>query len=100
LQIQLRSQAIATETPGCPFDGNWQCVRHVGAPAIVLWIAGHRAPGDYKEKFPRDFQFPVTIPYLFAGELPAELKGVPHLEVCVQSYNPGKPDAEPVKDVK
>jgi hypothetical protein len=58
------------------------------------------APGDYKEKFPRDFRFPVTRPYLFAGELPAELKGVPQLEVCVQSYSAGKPDAEPVKDVE
>ena len=26
------------------------------------------------QKFPRDFQFPVTVPYLLGGELPAELK--------------------------
>ncbi len=45
------------------------------------------APGDYKEKFPRDFRFPVTIPHFFGGELPKELIGVPKLEVSVESYN-------------
>jgi hypothetical protein len=63
-----------------------------------VWI--EFAPGDYKEKFPRDFRFPVTVPYLFAGELPKELKGVPQLEVCVQSYNREKPDEEVVNDAE
>ena len=47
--------------------------------ATNVWL--EFAPGDFKEKFPRDFRFPVTVPYLFAGELPKELKGVPQLEV-------------------
>jgi len=45
------------------------------------------APGDFKEKFPRHFRFPVTIPYLFEGTLPQELNGIPQLEVSVLSYN-------------
>jgi hypothetical protein len=53
--------------------------------ATNVWL--EFAPGDYKEKFPRDFRFPVTVPYLFGGEFPKELKGVPQLEVCVESYN-------------
>lgn len=52
------------------------------------------APGDFKEKFPRDFRFPVTVPYLFGGELPKELKGVPQLEVAVESYNREMPETE------
>jgi hypothetical protein len=66
--------------------------------AANVWL--EFAPGDYKEKFPRDFRFPVTVPYLFTGELPKELKGVPHLEVCVQSYNRDKGNAEVVKDAE
>ena len=64
--------------------------------ATNVWL--EFAPGDFKEKFPRDFRFPVTVPYLFAGELPKELKGVPQLEVCVQSYDRQNADAEVVKD--
>jgi hypothetical protein len=41
LQVQLRGQAIATETPGRPRVGNLQCVREIGAPAVMSWIAGH-----------------------------------------------------------
>jgi hypothetical protein len=58
--------------------------------ATNVWL--EFAPGDYKEKFPRDFQFPVTVPYLFTGELPKELKGVPQLEVHVESYDREEPD--------
>jgi len=59
--------------------------------ATNVWL--EFAPGDYKEKFPRDFRFPVTVPYLFAGELPKELNGVPQLEVQVVSYDREAPDA-------
>jgi hypothetical protein len=52
--------------------------------AANVWL--EFAPGDFKEKFPRDFRFPVTIPYLFGGDLPDELKGIPQLEVHVMSY--------------
>lgn len=44
------------------------------------------APGSFGERFPRDFRFPVAVPYLFGGELPAELSGLPQLEVQVVSY--------------
>jgi hypothetical protein len=54
------------------------------------------APGDFKEKFPRDFRFPVTIPYLFAGELPKVLQGVPQLEVHVESYDRDEPQTDVV----
>jgi hypothetical protein len=57
--------------------------------AANVWL--EFAPGDFKEKFPRDFRFPVTIPYLFEGELPTELTGIPQLEVSVESYNREKP---------
>jgi hypothetical protein len=50
-----------------------------------VWI--EFAPGNFKETFPRDFRFPVTVPYLFLGELPKELNTVPQLEVSVaRSY--------------
>ena len=29
--------------------------------AANVWL--EFAPGDFKEKFPRDFRFPVTIPF-------------------------------------
>ena len=39
------------------------------------------APSDLKDKFPRDFRFPVTVPHTFVGELPPELKDIQQLEV-------------------
>jgi hypothetical protein len=56
------------------------------------------APGDFKQKFPRDFRFPVTIPYLFVGELPKDLHGVPQLEVHVESYDREEPHADVLPD--
>jgi hypothetical protein len=41
------------------------------------------APGEYKEKFPTEFKFPVTVPNYFTGELPNELKGLPRLEIQI-----------------
>ena len=49
--------------------------------AANVWLSF--APGDYKQKFPRDFKFLVTVPYTFRGELPPELKGVLQLEVSI-----------------
>jgi len=49
--------------------------------AANVWLSF--APGDYKQKFPRDFKFLVTVPHSFLGDLPAELQGVPHLEVSI-----------------
>lgn len=53
--------------------------------AANVWL--EFAPGNFKEKFPRDFRFPVTVPFLFSGDLPEELKGKPQLEVQVNSYD-------------
>lgn len=60
--------------------------------ATNVWL--EFAPGDFKEKFPRDFRFPVTVPYLYEGELPKELSGVPQLEVSIQSYDRALPITE------
>lgn len=64
--------------------------------AANVWI--EFAPGEFKEKFPRDFRFPVTVPYMFLGELPKELKAVPQLEVSIESYNRVKGSANVEKD--
>jgi hypothetical protein len=53
--------------------------------AANVWL--EFAPGSFKERFPRDFRFPVTVPYFFSGEIPKELNKVPQLYVSVQSYN-------------
>jgi len=52
---------------------------------VNVWL--EFVSGDYKKTFPRNFRFPVTVPYLFAGELPKELHGVQQLEVQLQSYD-------------
>jgi len=49
-----------------------------------VWLAF--APGELKDKFSRNFIFPVTIPGTFIGELPPELTGVPQLHVSVEAY--------------
>jgi hypothetical protein len=92
---------------GCRWDGDHNLVRH-----YLPTIEGHEpkeeidindmlqryfefvvnvwldfAPGDYKEQFPRDFSFPVTVPFTFIGELPAELKSVPQLVVVIEAYS-------------
>lgn len=54
------------------------------------------APGDFKDKFPRDFKFPVTVPYTFVGTLPPGMEDVPQLEVAVEAYQ--KEDEDVGKD--
>lgn len=61
--------------------------------AANVWL--EFAPDYFKEKFPRDFRFPVTVPFLFGGELPSELKGKPQLEVQINSYDKIANSAEP-----
>jgi len=51
-----------------------------------VWLSF--APSDLKDKFPRNFEFPLTIPYSFLGELPPELKDVPQFVVSIEAYNP------------
>lgn len=50
-----------------------------------IWLGF--APGDLKEKFPRDFSFPVTVPFLYAGDRPSGLADSPQLLVQIQSFS-------------
>ena len=52
--------------------------------AVNVWL--EFAPGELKDKFPRDFRFPITVPYMYLGQLPKELRTAHQLEVVVQSY--------------
>lgn len=61
--------------------------------AANVWLSF--APGDYKERFPRNFKFLVTVPYSFVGELPPELKGAAQLEVSVVAEDPSAASALP-----
>jgi hypothetical protein len=60
--------------------------------AAKVWLSF--APGDFKEKFPRSFQFVVSVPHTFIGELPAELKQVRQLEVSIVAQDPPAAAAE------
>jgi hypothetical protein len=54
------------------------------------------APSDLKDKFPRNFEFPVTVPHSFLGELPPELKGVPQFAVSIEADGDGNPELDKV----
>jgi hypothetical protein len=59
---------------------------------VNLWLAF--VPEPLKCKFPRNFSFPVTVPFFYLGELPAELSGSPQLSVCLEAYaKPVTPEA-------
>jgi hypothetical protein len=58
-----------------------------------VWLSF--SPGDFKEKFPRNFRFTVTVPYTYLGELPPELYGVAQFEVHVVAQDP--PPGDPPK---
>src|SRR5262249_43227157 len=64
-------------------DLNVQLQRYFEFVANV-WLSF--APDDFKEKFPHDFKFAVTVPNSFIGELPPGLEGAPHLEVSIEAY--------------
>ncbi len=53
--------------------------------AANVWLSF--APGDFKDKFPRNFRFPVTVPHSFIGELPPELRSISQLEVSIEAYS-------------
>lgn len=61
--------------------------------AANVWLSF--SPSDFKEKFPRNFRFTVTVPYTYMGELPPELYGVPQFEVHVVAQDP--PPGDPPK---
>jgi hypothetical protein len=56
--------------------------------AANVWL--EFLPKGVRETFPHDFKFPVTVPYMFLGDLPKGLSGVPQLEVTVKSYDRAK----------
>jgi hypothetical protein len=56
------------------------------------------APGDFKEAFPRDFKFPVTVPYEYVGEPSEEIGSTPRLEVRIVPYSREKAGTEAEKD--
>lgn len=59
-------------------DMNTQLQRYFEFVANI-WFSF--VPSDLKDKFPRDFKFPVTVPHTFIGELPPDLKDARQLEV-------------------
>lgn len=63
-----------------------------------IWL--EFAPGYFKDIYPRDFRFPVTVPYLFQGEIPKELNGTPQLEVLVQSFSRQEANTAPANDAE
>ena len=77
-----------------PTIAGYEDKEHVELPARLqeffefaanVWL--EFAPSELKDRFPRDFRFPITIPYTFDGELPEILVGAPQLEVQVNSYH-------------
>ena len=50
-----------------------------------IWLSF--APSDFKNRFPRDFRFAVTVPHSYIGELPPELEHLRQLEVHIEAYD-------------
>lgn len=76
--------AIDGNEPKESTDMNTQLQRYFEFVANV-WLSF--APGDFKDKFPRNFMFPVTVPYSFIGELPPELKSTHQLGISIEAYS-------------
>lgn len=74
--------SIFGQEPKDSIDMNVQLRRYFEFVAN-LWLSF--VPENFKDKFPRSFKFPVTIPYSYLGELPSEVKGVPQLEVSIEA---------------
>lgn len=63
-----------------------------------IWLSF--APSDFKNRFPRDFRFAVTVPNSYIGELPPELEHLPQLEVHIEAYDKTAKASEPAGTVK
>lgn len=50
-----------------------------------IWLSF--APSDLKKKFPRDFNFVVSIPHTYLGELPPGLERTPQLAVQIEAFD-------------
>lgn len=90
---------------GCAWDNNGQFRHHFLPP-----IAGHSpkdesidmltqmqgyfefvaavwrsfAPGELKDRFPRSFKFPVTVPFSYSGEIPKDWSRLQQLYVSIE----------------
>jgi hypothetical protein len=61
---------------------------------VNLWLSF--VPEPYKAKFSRNFSFPVTVPFHYLGDLPAEVRGAPQLQVCLEAYEKPVSQSSPV----
>ncbi|MGB6624329.1 MAG: hypothetical protein WBE43_06045 [Candidatus Acidiferrales bacterium] len=61
---------------------------------VNLWLSF--VPEPLKSKFPRNFSFPVTIPFFYLGVLPPELADARQLSVSLEPYE--KPAAAKAPD--
>ena len=73
---------IAGHTPQEELELNMRLQRYFEYAASI-WL--NFAPSDLKDRFPRDFSFPVTIPFLYSGARPPGLADAPQLLVHIQS---------------
>ncbi|MGB8475167.1 MAG: hypothetical protein WCE61_13870 [Candidatus Acidiferrum sp.] len=60
-----------------------------------IWLSF--APSDFKNRFPRDFRFAVTVPYSYIGTLPPELKRLAQLEVHIEAYHKTAQAGDPAR---
>jgi hypothetical protein len=106
---------------GCAWDGNGQFVRHF-LPSLLgnerkeeldlitqlkqyfefvvnEWL--DFVPNGLKNKFPRSFSFPITIPNSYLAKLSPELEGTPQLVVSMEPFHLGSEVAQTVDgDIK
>jgi hypothetical protein len=60
--------------------------------AVNVWLSF--VPVPYKSKFPRNFSFPVTVPFFYLRDLPPELGEVRQLQISLEAYErPTSPDS-------
>lgn len=74
--------SISGHEPKDSIEMNAQLQKYFEFVANV-WLTS--LPDYFKDKFPRSFRFPVTIPHGYLGELPPGLSGVPQLEVVINA---------------
>lgn len=49
-----------------------------------VWLSF--VPEKLRTQFPRDFRFTISVPHSYIGDLPAELKDAPQLQVWIESF--------------
>jgi hypothetical protein len=51
---------------------------------VNIWLSF--VPELFKSKFPRNFSFPVTVPFFYLRNLPPELREVRQLQISLEAY--------------